>query len=98
MNQGLDDPPISGWVAWCVWCCTHRSGGGLPVELNQAARLGPFRRHGGVCHPFASSEQKEATMSMARMIVGGVDTRPDTHVAAVIDANGWDTRNRVVPT
>jgi len=47
-----------------------------------------FRRHGGVCHPFAFSEQKGATMSMVRMIVGGVDTHADTHVAAVIDANG----------
>jgi hypothetical protein len=27
-------------------------------------------------------------MSMVRMIVGGVDTQADTHVAAVIDANG----------
>jgi transposase len=27
-------------------------------------------------------------MSMVRMIVGGVDTHADTHVAAVIDANG----------
>jgi len=70
------------------WCCTHRSGGGSPVELKSAARLGPFRRHGGVCHPFAFSEQKGATMSMVRMIVGGVDTHADTHVAAVIDSNG----------
>ena len=72
-----------------MWCCTHRSGGGAPVELLAAARLGPFRRHGGVCHPFAFSEQKGATMSMVRMIVGGVDTHADVHVAAVIDANGW---------
>jgi hypothetical protein len=50
--------------------------------------LGPFRRRGGVCHPFAFSEQKGATMSLARMIVGGVDTHTDTRVAAVIDANG----------
>ena len=27
-------------------------------------------------------------MSMVRMIVGGVDTHTDTHVAAVIDSNG----------
>ena len=33
-------------------------GGGFPVELIQAARLGPFRRPGGVCHPFAFSERK----------------------------------------
>ncbi len=71
-----------------MWCYTHRSGGGFPVELKSAARLGPFRRHGGVCHPFAFSEQKGATMSMVRMIVGGVDTHADTHVAAAIDVNG----------
>ncbi len=27
-------------------------------------------------------------MSMVRMIVGGVDTHADTHVAAVVDTNG----------
>ena len=69
-------------------CYTHRSGGEGPVELLTPARLGPFRRHGGVCHPFAFSEQKGATMSMVRMIVGGVDTHADTYVAAVVDANG----------
>jgi transposase len=37
-----------------------------------------------VCDPFAFGEQNGAAMSMVRMIVGGVDT----HVAAVIDANG----------
>jgi len=71
-----------------VWWYTHRSGGGFSVELKSAARLGPFRRPGGVCHPFAFSEQKGATMSMVRMIVGGVDTHADTHVAAAIDSNG----------
>jgi hypothetical protein len=41
-----------------------------------------------VCHPFAFYEQKAATMSMERSVVGGVDTHADTHVAAVVDANG----------
>ncbi len=69
-------------------CCTHRSGGERPVELLKPARLVSFRRPGGVCHPFAFSEQKGATMSMVRMIVGGVDTHADTHVGAVVDTNG----------
>jgi hypothetical protein len=49
-----------------VRCCTLRSGGGFPVELIPAARLGLFRRPGGVCRPFAFGEQKGATMSTSR--------------------------------
>ena len=69
----------------------------IPVELISAARLGPFRRHGGVCHPFAFSEQKGATMSMVRKIVGGVDTHTHTHVAAAIVYEWWRVGDRVVP-
>jgi transposase len=42
----------------------------------------------GVCHPFRLEREKGAVMSMVRMIVGGVDTHADQHVAAAIDANG----------
>jgi transposase len=37
--------------------------------------LGPFRRHGCVCHSFAFSERKGATRSIAWAIDGGVDTQ-----------------------
>ena len=67
-------------------CYTHRSGGERPVELLTPARLVSFRRPGGVCHPFAFSEQKGATMSMVRMIVGGVDTHaPDIRFGHDLD-------------
>jgi hypothetical protein len=32
-------------------------------------------------------------MSMVRMIVGGVDTHADSHVAAVIDTNGGNSES-----
>ena len=54
--------------------------------------MGPFRRHGGVCHPFAFGEQKGATTSMVRMIAGGVDTHADQQLAAAVDSNGGRLR------
>jgi len=63
-------------------------GGGSPVEPISATRLGPFRRPGGVCHPFRLQRVKGAVMSMVSSVVGGVDTHADVHVAAAIDGNG----------
>ena len=61
--------------------------------------MGPFRRHGGVCHPFAFSEQKRGDhVTMVGRIVGGVDTPADSHVAAAVDANGGILGCRVVPS
>ncbi len=37
--------------------------------------MGPFRRHGCVCHSFAFSERKGATRPIAWAIDGGVDTQ-----------------------
>ena len=54
--------------------CTPRSGGGGPFELDQAARLGPFRRPGGVCRAFAHRRVIGAVMLMVSAVVGGVDT------------------------
>ena len=71
-----------------VGVALHGWGGGAPVELIEAVRLGPFRRPGGVCHPFADTRAKGAATSMVRTVVGGVDTHADVHVAAAVDSNG----------
>ncbi len=42
----------------------------------------------GACHPFALKREKGAVMSMVRIVIGGVDTHADFHVAAAIDGNG----------
>ncbi len=70
------------------WCGTHQSGGGSPVELNQAARSGPVRRPGGACHPFAHKRVKRAAN------VGGVDTHAD-EPRGEVSLKGFDEPERV---